>query len=150
MDKHLDWLKVFAIIIFMMLMGGYYDRFSVETRTMILPMVIFVVATYFFVYLRKIQYEMRVSNVFSYKVVANELSLVDNNGNERMSISSDQGVITFYDDNHAPRISIDSIGERNIFRVKAEGGSAELSFDQEGMARITLRDKTDDAIWSAP
>ena len=146
----MDWLKVSAIIIFMMLMGGYYDRFSVETRTMILPLAIFIVATYFFVHLRKIQFEMRASNVIAYKLVANELSLVDNNGNERISITSDKSIITFYDENHVPRATIDFPGGESTLRLKAEGGSAELSFDQEGAASITLRDKIDDAIWSAP
>lgn len=150
MNKHMNWLKVFAIIIFMMLMGGYYDQFSVETRTMVLPLVIFIAVTYFFVHLRKIQFEMRVSNVIAYKLVANEMSLVDNNGNERISITSNNGVITFFDENHVPRVTMDLYGDPSILRLKAEGGSAELSFNQEEMARITLRDKTDGVIWSAP
>lgn len=150
MNKHMDWLKVSAIIIFMMLMGGYYDQFSLETRTMILPLAIFIVAIYFFVHLRKNQFEMRTSNVIAYKLVANELSLVDNNGNERISITSDESIITFYDENHVPRATMDFPDGKSTLRMKAEGGSAELSFDQEGMASITLRDKIDDAIWSAP
>jgi hypothetical protein len=150
MNKHMDWLKVSAIIIFMMLMGGYYDRFSLETRTMILPLVIFIAATYFFVHLRKIQMEMRASNVIAYKLVANELSLVDNNGNERISVTSNNGAITFYDDNQVPLATINFPGDQSMLKLTAEGGSAELSFDQERAAIITLRDKTEDVIWSAP
>lgn len=150
MTKHMYWLKVSGVIIFMMLMGGYYDRLSVETRTMILPMAIFFAATYFIVYLMKIQKEMRVSNVIAYKLVVNELSLTDRNGYERISITSDNGVITFYDENHVPRATMDILGNNPMFKLKAEGGSAELEFHQEGMARITLRDKNDDTLWSAP
>ncbi len=150
MTKHMYWMKVSAVIIFMMLMGGYYDRLSVETRTMILPMAIFIAATYFIVYLMKIQQEMRVSNVIAYKLVANELSLADSNGNERISITSDNGVITFYDENHVPRATMDMLGDKPMFKLTAEGGSAEVAFHQEETARIILRDKTDNTIWSAP
>ena len=150
MTKHMYWLKVSGVVIFMMLMGRYYDRLSVETRTMILPMAIFIAATYFIVYLMKIQNEMRVSNVIAYKVVANELSLTDSHGNERISITSDNGVITFFDENHVPRATMDMLGDKPMFKLKAEGGSAELAFYQEEMARITLRDKTDNTVWSAP
>jgi len=150
MTKHMYWLKVFAVVIFMMLMGGYYDRLNVETRTMILPMAIFIASMYFIIYLMKIQNEMRVSNLIAYKLVANELSLVDNNGNERIAITSDKSIITFYDENHVPRATMDFPGGKSTFRLKAEGGSAELSFDQEGAASITLRDNIDDAVWSAP
>lgn len=150
MNKQLDWVKVFAIIIFMMLMGGYYDRLSVETRTMILPLAIFIAATYFFVHLRKIQIEMRVSNVIAYKLVASELSLVDNHGNERISITSDNGAITFFDENHVPRVTLDSIGENTILRIKADEGRAEFKFDPEGKTSLTLRDKTNDILWTAP
>lgn len=150
MVKNMDWLKVFAIIILMMLMGGYYDRLSVETRTMILPLAIFIAATYFIVYLRKMQYEMRSSKIITYQLVANQFSLVDNNGNERISIASDDGVITFYDEHHAPRVTMDMLGEESILKLKAEEGSAELAFNEEGMARLTLRGKTDDIIWTAP
>ena len=150
MINRMDWLRVFAIIIFMMLMGGYYDRLGVEARTMILPLAIFIAATYFFVYLRKLQYEIRASNVTAYKLVANEFSLVNSNGNERMSISSDHAVITFYDENHVPRATMNMLGEKPTLKLEAEEGSAELSFNQEGMASLTLRDKADDIIWSAP
>ncbi|MBW1693801.1 MAG: hypothetical protein JRJ41_06515 [Deltaproteobacteria bacterium] len=113
-------------------------------------MAIFFAATYFIVYLMKIQQEMRVSNVIAYKLVVNELSLTDSNGYERISITSDNGVITFYDENHVPRATMDMLGDKPMFKLKAEGGSVELAFHQEGAARITLRDKTDNTIWSAP
>ena len=150
MTKNLEWLKVFAIIIFMMLLGGYYDRFSVETRTMILPLAIFIAATSFFVYLRKIQYEMRVSNVIAYKLVVHELSMVDSAGKERISVSSDDGVITFYDENHEALVRVEAIDKRTVLRLKAEEGSAELTLDPEGKTSLTLRGKTNDILWSAP
>jgi hypothetical protein len=59
-------------------------------------------------------------------------------------------VITFYDEKHVPSVTMDLPADTSILRLKAEGGSAELPFNQEEMARITLRDKTDGVIWSAP
>ena len=150
MGKSMDWLKVFAIIIFMMLMGGYYDRLSVETRTMILPLAIFIAATYFIVCLKKMQYELRSSKISGYKLVANEFSLVDRNGSERMTIASDDGVITFYDENHEPRAIMDMPGDNSVLKLKADKGSFELAFNQEETARLTLRNERGDIIWTAP
>jgi hypothetical protein len=150
MNKQMDWLKVAAIIICMMLLGGYYDRLTADTRTMILPLAIFIAATYFFVHLKKMQLEMRASNIFAYKLVASELSLVDGNGDERISLSSNNGVITFYDNHHNPCVTMNFPDQRSMLKVTAEEGSAEISFDQDGAAKIVLRDKTENAIWSAP
>jgi hypothetical protein len=150
MTKHMDWLKVCAIIIFMMLIGGYYDRLNVETRTMILPLAIFIAATFFFVYLRKFQYEIRTSNVIAYKLVANEFSLIDGDGNERIFVSSDNAVITFYDNNHVPRATLSMLAEVPLLKLTAPEGSAELAFNQEGKTNLTLRDQADEIIWTAP
>jgi hypothetical protein len=81
-----DWVKLLALLVFMTLMGGYYERLSPDTRTMILPLAIFVVALFFLFQLRKIQFEMRTSSVVAYKIMTNALSFVDSKGNERASV----------------------------------------------------------------
>jgi hypothetical protein len=91
-----DWVKLLALLVFMTLMGGYYERLSPDTRTMILPLAIFVVALFFLFQLRKIQFEMRTSSVVAYKIMTNALSFVDSKGNERASVSSDNAIMTFY------------------------------------------------------
>ena len=44
---------------FFMLLGGFYDRLTTETRTLILPLLIFITATLVISRLRQLQHEMR-------------------------------------------------------------------------------------------
>ena len=53
-----DWKKPFAIILFIMLLGGYYDRLGVEARTMVLPLAIFIAAGMVISHLKKLDFEI--------------------------------------------------------------------------------------------
>ena len=39
-----DWKMTFALILLIVLLGGYYDKLGVEARTMVLPLAIFIAA----------------------------------------------------------------------------------------------------------
>ena len=54
---------------------------------------------------------MRVSSVVAYKIMTNALSFVDSEGNERASVSSDNAVMTFYDENHVSRATLEMLGQ---------------------------------------
>jgi hypothetical protein len=145
-----NWLIILAIVIFMALLGGYYEWMSVETRTMILPMAIIFVATFFIIQLKNFQLEMRTSSVIAYKIMANDFSLVDSNGNERVSVSSDNAVMTFYDKNHVSRVTVEMPGEEPVLKLMGEKGSVELAFNLEGTPSLTFRGETEKILWSAP
>lgn len=150
MNQRKDHLKLAVFILFMILIGGYYEQSSIETRTMILPLAIFLAATGIFIYFKKLQYEIRSSNIFAYKIVAKEFSLVDSNYAERISISSDSTKMTFYDEDHVPRATLEMIGKEPVLKLEGEKGSAEVAFNQEGVPSLTLRGEAEKIIWTAP
>ncbi len=150
MDQKKDNLKLFIFILFMVLLGGYYEKLSLETRTMILPLGIFLAATVIFVYYKKLQFEIRSSNIFAYKIVARDFSLVDSNYDERFSISSDNSKMTFYDENHVARATLEMLGKEPVLKLTGEKGSAEVVFNQEGVPSLTLRGEAEKIIWTAP
>jgi hypothetical protein len=72
-----DWPKLIALAIFFTLLGGYYERLPVETRTFIIPLLIFVAAAFVLGRLKQLQYEIRSSRVTTLEIVAQQLSLAD-------------------------------------------------------------------------
>ena len=145
-----DWLKLLALLVFMTLTGGYYERLSPDARTMILPLAIFLVATFFLVQLRKFQHEMRVSSVVAYKIMTNALSFVDSEGNERASVSSDNAVMTFYDENHVSRATLEMLGQEPVLKLMGEKGSVKIAFNDDGTPSLTIQGEAEDIVWSAP
>lgn len=150
MNRWKDNWKLLVFILFMILIGGYYEQLSLETRTMLLPLAIFIAVTIIFIYFKRLQYEMRSSNIFGYKIVAKEFSLVDSNYNERFSISSDHSKMTFYDENHVPQATLEMLGREPVLKLTGEKGSAELAFNPEGVPSLTLRGEAEKIIWTAP
>ncbi len=150
MNQWKDNLKLLVFILFMILLGGYYERLSLETRTMLLPLAIFAAVTITFIYFKRLQYEMRSSNIFAYKIVAKEFSLVDGNYNERFSISSDHSKMTFYDEDHVPRATLEMFGKEPVLKLIGEKGRTELAFNSEGVPSVTLRGEADKIVWTAP
>ena len=61
--------KITSISDFFMLLGGYYDRLTVETRTFILPLLIFIAAALILGRLLQLQHEVRSSRVTTLEVV---------------------------------------------------------------------------------
>ena len=147
-----DWPKAIAVFVFIMLLGGYYGRLSPETRTWVLPIGIFLVAGFVIARLKRLEYEMRASNVIAQTIVAQELSLRDTEGIERVSISTrdKNAVIIFYDDNHTSRATIEMFHPGPELKLAGERGSAVLTFNEDGMPTLTFQTEAGQIFWSAP
>ena len=147
-----DWPKLLAFVIFFVLIGGYYDRMDVEMRTFTLPLLIFAAAALIYGRLKQLQYEIRSSRVAALEVVTRKLSLADTEGNERVSIdaSSENTVMTFFDDNQVSRVTLELTNEEPVLKLMGDNGSAVVAIDSRGMPSFTLRDHADEVTWSAP
>ncbi len=147
-----DWPKLIALVIFFMLLGGYYDRLSVETRTFMIPLLIFAAAALIFGRLKQLQYEIRSSRVTTLEIVAQQLSVADADGNERISISasSDRAVMIFYDENHESRATLELLNGEPLLKLHGEKGSAVVACNAEGRPSFALRGEADELLWSAP
>lgn len=147
-----DWPKLVAFIILFVLLGGYYDRMSVEMRTFTLPLLIFAAAAFVLGRLKQLQYEIRSSRVTAWEIVAQKLSLADTDGNERLSISAsaDSTVMKFYDDTQVSRLTLELTKTEPVLKLTGEKGSAVLAIDYHGTPSFVLRGHGDEVIWSAP
>jgi hypothetical protein len=147
-----DWPKWVALAILFTLLGGYYDRLSAETRTFILPLLIFAAAAFVLGRLKQLQYEVRSSRVTALEVVAQKVSLADTEGNERISISAslDTAVLTFYDHNHESRLSLQLTEGEPVLKLVGEKGSATLAIAYGESPRFTMQNEAEEIIWSAP
>lgn len=147
-----DWPKLIALAVFFTLLGAYYDRLSVETRTFILPLLIFVAAAFVLGRVKQLQHEVRSARVTALEIVAQNISLADTDGNERLSISasSDTTVLTFYDDNHSSRLALELTNSEPVLRLIGDKGSAMLAVNYGGLPSLTLRDEKEQIIWSVP
>ena len=147
-----NWAKLIAFVIFFVLIGGYYDRMSVEMRTFMLPLLIFAATAFIYGRLRQLQYEVRSSRVTALEVVAQKMSFADTDGNERLAIAStsDNTMMTFYDDKQIERLTLELTNYEPALKLVGENGSAILAIDYRGMPTFTLLDETNEVIWSAP
>ncbi len=147
-----DWPKLIALAVFFSLIGAYYERLSVETRTFILPLLIFGAAAFVIGRLRQTQYEVRSSRVTALEVVAKQISMADDEGNERIliSASSDSSLITFYDSDHVSCATLELIDREPVLKLLGEKGSAEIAINKDGMPSLSLRDNTGEIMWSVP
>jgi hypothetical protein len=148
--KH--WPKLLALVIFFMLLGGYYDRLNVETRTFILPLLIFIAAGLVYGRVKQLEREVRSARVTAFEIVTQQLSLADTNGNERLSIAttSDQTEITFYDSNQRSRLVLELTDSQPALQIIGQRGSAKLAINYDGTANFSILNDQDDVIWSAP
>ena len=72
-----DWKKPFALILLIVVLGGYYEQLGVEARTMVLPLAIFIAAGIVISRLKKLEYEMTSSRVTAQKAVVQTFSVID-------------------------------------------------------------------------
>ena len=146
------WPKLVALAVFFTLLGAYYDRLSVETRTFILPLLIFGAAAFVLGRLRQIQYEVRSSRVTALEIVAKQLSVADDEGKERISISasSESALLTFYDEDRVSCASLELTNSEPILKLTGVRGSVALAINKDGMPSLTFRDEADNVSWSAP
>ena len=144
--------KITSISDFFMLLGGYYDRLTVETRTFILPLLIFIAAALILGRLLQLQHEVRSSRVTALEVVTQQLRLADTEGNKRLSMvaSSDRTVMTFYDNNPVSRLVLEVIDNEPVLKLVGQKGSAKVAINCDGAANFSILNDQDEVIWTAP
>jgi len=152
MTQKKDWKTLFVLILLLMLLGGYYERLSVETKTMVLPMAIIIAAAFVIARFKQLEYEMRSSKVNAREGVFQTFSIIDSNGKERVSLSavSDTALMTFFDEDPIPRATLELLNIEPTMKLMGNRGSAWITFDENGLPNITLKDDTDQIVWSAP
>ena len=148
----MDWPKILALLIFFMLLGGYYDRLTVETRTIILPALIFIAAALIIGRMKQLQHEVRAARVTALELVTQKLSLADSEGNERliMVASPDRTVMTLYDNNQVSRLVLELIDKHPVLKIIGEKASAKVAINHDGAATFSILTDQDEIIWSAP
>lgn len=152
MTMRKDWPKLLAFVIFFMLLGGYYDRLTVETKTFILLLLIFIAAALIFGRIKHLQNEVRSARVSPLEIVTQQLSLADTEGNERLSMvaSLDRTVMTFYDNNQVSRLVLELVDSEPALKIIGEKGSAKVAINYDGAANFSILNDQDEVIWSAP
>ena len=152
MTQKKDWKTLFVLILLLMLLGGYYERLSVETRTMVLPMAIIIAAAFVIARFKQLEYEIRSSKVNAREAVFQTFSIIDSNGKERVSLSAapDTALMTFFDEDHIPRATLELLNKEPVMKLVGNRGSAWIAFDEKGLPNITFKDDTDQIVWSAP
>jgi hypothetical protein len=146
-----DWKIAFALILLMVLLGGYYEKLGVEARTMALPLAILIGAGIVVSRLKQLEYEMRSAKVNAKEVVVQSFSLIDNKGRERVSISADteDALLTVFDENHNPCVLLDLLKNNPALKLIGHKGSALIDFNEQGHPNLVLVDDAGEKIWSA-
>jgi hypothetical protein len=102
--------------------------------------------------MKQLQHEVRSSRVTALEIVAQQLSLADTEGNERLSMvaSSDRTVMTFYDNTQVSRLVLELIDSEPALKLVGEKGTARLAISYDGAASFSILNDQDEIIWSAP
>jgi hypothetical protein len=151
MFKKKGWKAPFALILLIVLLGGYYEKLGVEARTTVLPLVIFIAAGIIIARLKKLEYETITAKVNAKEVIVQNFSVIDSNGKKRVSISTtaDTALMSFFDEKDIPRVTLDLLNTEPILKLAGNKGSVSIEFDEEGLPNLMLKDNMDKNIWSA-
>jgi hypothetical protein len=146
-----DWKMAFALILLIVLLGGYYEKLGVEARTMVLPMAIIIAAGIIIARLKKLEYETIAAKVNAKEVIVQNFSVIDSHGKQRVAISTtaDTALMSFFDEQDIPIATFDVLNTGPILKLVGNKGSVSIAFDEEGRPNLTLKDDMDKNIWSA-
>jgi hypothetical protein len=146
-----DWKMMFALILLMVLLGGYYEKLGVEARTMVLPLAIFIAAGIIIARLKKLEYETITTMVNAKEVIVQNISVIDSHGKQRVAISTTPGaaLMRFFDEQDVPCATFDVLNTGPILKLMGNNGSVLIAFDDEGHPNLTIKDDMDKNIWSA-
>ena len=146
-----DWKMTFALILLIVLLGGYYEKLGVEARTMALPLAIFIAAGIVIARLKKLEYETITARVNAKELIVQNLSVIDSHGKQRVAISAtvDTSLMRFFDEQGIPCVTFDVLNTGPILKLMGNKGSVLIAFDEDGRPNLTLKDDMDDNIWSA-
>ena len=151
MFKKKDWKAPFALILLMILLGGYYEKLDVEARTTVLPLVIFIAAGIIIARLKKLEHETSTAKVNAKEVIVQNFSVIDSHGKQRVAISTtaDTALMSFFDEKDIPCATFDVLNTGPVLKLVGKKGSVSIAFDEEGRPNLTLKDDMDKNIWSA-
>jgi hypothetical protein len=146
-----DWKMTFALVLLIVLLGGYYEKLGVEARTMVLPLVIFIAAGIIIARLKKLEYETNTAKVSAKEVVVQNFSVIDSQGKQRVAISTtaDTEIMRFCDEQDIPCATLNVLDTGPLLKLVGNKGSILIAFDEEGRPNLTLKDDMDNIIWSA-
>jgi len=141
----------FALILLMVLLGGYYEKLGIEARTMVLPLAIFIVAGIIIAHLKKLEYEMITAKVNAKEVIVQNFSVIDSHGKQRVAISAtaDKAIMNFFDEQDIPCATFNVLNTGPILKLVGNKGSVSIFFDDEGRPNLNLKDDMNNNIWSA-
>jgi hypothetical protein len=145
------WKAPFALILLIVLLGGYYEKLGVEARTMVLPLIIFIAAGIVIARLKKLEYEISSAKLNAKEVIVQNFRVIDSNGKTRVSISTtaDTTLMSFFDEKDISRVTLDLLNTEPILKLAGNKGSVSIEFDEEGLPNLMLKDNMDKNIWSA-
>ena len=151
MIRKKDWKKPFILVLLLVLAGGYYEQLSVETKTMMLPLVIIIGVGVVVARIKQMEYEIRSAKVNAKEVIVQSFSLIDNTGRKRVSISSDtaNALLTVFNADQNPCVLLDVLNNNPALKLIGPKGSALIDFDEQGRPNLVLIDDRDEKIWSA-
>ncbi len=151
MIRKKDWKMSFILVLLLVLAGGYYGQLSVETKTMVLPLAIFIGAGIVVARLKKLEYEIRSAKVNAKEVVVQSFSLIDSKGRNRISISTDNAnaLLTVFGEDQTPCVLIDVLNNNPVLKLVGPKGNVLIAFDELGRPSLVLKDDMDEKIWSA-
>jgi hypothetical protein len=151
MFKKKDWKAPFALILLIVLLGGYYEKLGVEARTMALPLAIFIAAGMIIARLKKLEYETTTAKVNAKEAIVQNFSVIDSHGKQRVAISTtaDTALMHFFDEQDTPCATLDVLNTGPILKLVGSKGSVSIAFDKEGRPNLTLKDDMDKIVWSA-
>ena len=129
----------FALILLIVLLGGYYEKLGVEARTMVLPLAIFIAAGIVIARLKKLEYEIRTARVNAKEVIVQNFSVIDSHGKQRVAISTtaDTTLMRFFDEQDIPCATFDILNNGPILKLMGNKGSFLIAFDEEGRPNLT-------------
>jgi hypothetical protein len=151
MFKKADWKAPFALMLLIVLLGGYYEKLGVEARTMALPLAIFIAAGIIMARLKKLEFETITTRVNAKEVIVQNFSVIDSRGKQRVAISTtaDTALMRFFDKQDTPCAIFDILNTGPVLKFMGNKGSVSIEFDEEGRPNLTLTDEMDQKIWSA-
>lgn len=151
MTRKKDWKKPFILVLLLVLAGGYYEKLGVETRTMALPLAIIIGAGIVVARIRQLEYELRSAKVNAKEVIVQSFSLIDDQGRQRVSISTDaaKALMTVFNEDQSPCVLLDVLKNAPALKLVGPKGSTLIDFDEHGQPNLIIIDDKDEKIWSA-
>jgi len=146
-----DWKMTFALILLIVLLGGYYEKLGVEARTMILPLAIFIAAGIIIARLKTLEYETITAKINAREIFVQHFSVIDSHGKQRVTVSTtgETALMCFFDGQDNPCATIDVLNTGPTLTLVGNKGSVSMAFDEDGRPNLTLKDDMNKTIWSA-